>query len=191
MNILLLGPKNLVLLNFLRSYNDSVTQISEKISLGYIEENDFDFLISYGYRYIISEIILNLFKDRAINLHISFLPFNRGADPNFWSFLENTPKGVTIHMLDKGVDTGKIIFQKEIFFTSKNESLLSSYEKLHQTILDLFFENWEKIKTKNFKLSKQIGTGSFHALKDIEQYLYLLKKDGWNTKVSKLKIEKK
>ncbi len=191
MNILLLGPKNLVLLNFLRSYNDSVTQISEKISLGYIEKNDFDFLISYGYRYIISEIILNLFKDRAINLHISFLPFNRGADPNFWSFLENTPKGVTIHMLDKGVDTGKIIFQKEIFFTSKNESLLSSYEKLHQTILDLFFENWEKIKTKNFKLSKQIGTGSFHALKDIEQYLYLLKKDGWNTKVSKLKIEKK
>ena len=191
MNILLLGPKNLVLLNFLRSYNDSVTQISEKISLGYIEKNDFDFLISYGYRYIISEIILNLFKDRAINLHISFLPFNRGADPNFWSFLENTPKGVTIHMLDKGVDTGKIIYQKEIFFTSKNESLLSSYEKLHQTILNLFFENGEKIKTKNFKLSKQIGTGSFHALKDIEQYLYLLKKDGWNTKVSKLKIEKK
>jgi len=34
------------------------------------------------------------------------------ADPNVWSFIEKTPKGVSIHYLDAGIDTGDIIAQK-------------------------------------------------------------------------------
>ncbi|MCL0081308.1 hypothetical protein M1N64_03665 [Peptococcaceae bacterium] len=49
---------------------------------------------------------MDKFQGRAINLHISFLPWNRGADPNFWSFIENAPVGVSIHYLDEGIDTG-------------------------------------------------------------------------------------
>ena len=41
---------------------------------------------------------------------MSFLPYNRGSHPNFWSFVENTPKGVSIHEVSNGIDDGDIIF---------------------------------------------------------------------------------
>ena len=45
---------------------------------------------------------------------MSFLPYNRGSHPNFWSFIDDTPKGITIHEIDEGADTGNIVFQKKI-----------------------------------------------------------------------------
>lgn len=76
----------------------------------------YDWIISYGYRHIIPEEIIKKTKNPIINLHISYLPFNRGSHPNYWSFKEKTPKGVTIHFIDKGIDTGPILCQKEFFF---------------------------------------------------------------------------
>ena len=64
-------------------------------------------------------------KNNIINLHISYLPYNRGAHPNFWSFVENTPSGVSIHQVDSGIDTGKIVIQKQINF-----NLLKNKKKL-------------------------------------------------------------
>ena len=71
-----------------------------------------DFIVSFGYRKIINYSILSQFKKPIINLHMSYLPFNRGSHPNFWSFIDNTPKGVTIHEVSKGIDDGNIIFLK-------------------------------------------------------------------------------
>ena len=73
----------------------------------------FEWIISYGYRFIIPKDNIQNLKNPIINLHISYLPFNRGAHPNYWSFKENSPKGVTIHFIDSGVDTGPILVQKK------------------------------------------------------------------------------
>ena len=43
-------------------------------------------------------------KRPIVNLHISYLPFNRGSHPNYWSFVENTPKGVSIHEIDEQIE---------------------------------------------------------------------------------------
>lgn len=128
--------------------------------------------------------MINLFNGNAINLHISYLPYNRGADPNFWSFVENSKKGVTIHLLDKGLDTGDIIVQKEIKF-DKDETLASSYKKLNLEIQNLFIKNWDLIKTKSYTPKKQSG-GTYHRSKDKDRYFSLLP-DGWDTKISDLK----
>jgi len=72
--------------------------------------------------------------NRAINLHPSLLPWNRGAHSNFWSFLEDTPKGVTIHIIDEGIDTGDILLQKKIKFDQSKETLRSSYGRLQQEL---------------------------------------------------------
>ena len=69
--------------------------------------------MSFGYRKIIHNKILKKLHKPIVNLHISYLPYNRGSHPAFWAFLDRTPSGVTIHELDKGIDTGKIIFQKK------------------------------------------------------------------------------
>ena len=128
-----------------------------------------------------------MFPNRAINLHISYLPYNRGADPNFWSFIDGTPKGISIHYLDEGVDTGDIIVQKEISFDSlDSETLTSSYQKLHVEIQNLFFQHWDLIKNQKCDRTPQVGTETTHKVKDKEYLFHLMEKDGWNTKISVL-----
>ena len=149
-----------------------------------VERYKYDFLISFGYRYIIREEVLTLFKEKAINLHISYLPWNKGSDPNLWSILENTPKGVTIHRLDRGLDTGEILCQKEISFND-DDTLKSSYEKLQTGLVELFKENWGNIKYKKAISVKQKITGSYHKSSDKNSYLKLLT-NGWDTKIKNL-----
>ena len=126
MNILFLGNNN-PLIEYLYSIDEKVTTTSKKILLDDIK--DYDFIISYGYRHIIKKDIIDFFKNRIINLHISYLPYNRGADPNLWSLLDGTQSGVTIHYMDYHLDTGDILVQNKVTFNS-NATLASSYEKI-------------------------------------------------------------
>ena len=63
---------------------------------------------------LLKKRVLNNIIIPIVNLHISYLPWNRGAHPNFWSFFDATPTGVSIHLIDKGIDTGPIIVQKKV-----------------------------------------------------------------------------
>jgi methionyl-tRNA formyltransferase len=122
-----------------------------------------------------------------VNLHISYLPWNRGADPNLWSFLEDSPKGVTVHYMDEGVDTGDIIAQKKIEFAKEEEQTLSStYNILKKEIEGLFEKVWPDIVNGSAKRVRQPGKGSSHKLADKKPYMHLLDK-GWNTPVANLK----
>lgn len=146
-----------------------------------------DLIISYGYRFIIKEDVIKKYPNKIINLHISYLPWNKGADPNIWSYLEETPKGVTIHLIDQGIDTGDIIFQKEIKIDEDNETLSSSYTKLQNEIKNLFKDNWNIIKNLEFNPIKQKGEGSIHYIKDLKEISFLLEKKGWETPIMELK----
>jgi methionyl-tRNA formyltransferase len=114
---LFLGPENSfqdrVVDHLLREGNE-VQKSQEPLDQIFLDNSSYEFLISFGYRHILRKEIVDYFSGRSINLHASLLPWNRGADPNLWSFLENTPKGVTIHEIDYGVDTGKILAHREI-----------------------------------------------------------------------------
>ena len=182
-SILFLGPDDSPLIAWLRAQGEEVTQTSKTLSADLVSNQGYSFLISYGYRHILRNDILDLFPSKAINLHISYLPWNRGADPNFWSFVERTPKGVTIHYLDEGVDTGDIIVQEETEFDLNQDTLATSYEKLHTAIQDLFKQHWQDIKIGQNQRHQQTGEGSRHKLKDKEKLLHLLS-DGWNTPIS-------
>jgi len=185
--ILFLGPSDSPVFVWLQKNGENVFSTVDKFTVEYILENGFNFLISYGYRFILKKEILDLFPNRAINMHISYLPYNRGADPNFWSFIEGTPKGVSIHYLDERVDTGDIIVQKEVSFNSLDtETLASSYQKLQVEIQNLFFQHWDLIKSQKCDRAPQVGTGTTHRVKDKEHLLHLMEKDGWNTKLSVL-----
>ena len=188
MNILFLGPiksPQESIIDFLSNTGDSVNQYDKKLNTKEVQKYKYDFLISFGYRYIIRKEVLNLFKEKAVNLHISYLPWNKGSDPNLWSILENTPKGVTIHRLDCGLDTGEILFQKEMFFDN-DDTLKSSYEKLQIGLVELFKENWKNIKYRKVISVKQEITGSYHKSSDKNSYLKLLT-DGWDTRIKNLK----
>lgn len=185
MNILFLGNDDNPLIDWLKEQKENVLQTDDKISVDYIEVNYIDFIVSYGYRHIIKKDVIDKLPNKCINLHISYLPFNRGADPNLWSFIEGTPKGVTIHYLDEGVDTGNIIVQKEVYFDIEKETLKTSYSLLQDEIQKLFKENWHSIKEGKCNSIVQPDEGTKHYVKDknrIEDKLV----NGWDTPVSSL-----
>lgn len=167
MRVLFLGndfAKNLI--NWLMSVGEEVVCREDRISIEDVRGIKPDFIVSYNYRYIIPKEIIDFVDSKAINLHISYLPYNRGAHPNIWSFLEDTPKGVTIHYIDEGIDTGGIIVQKEVFIDENKETLRSSYEILHKESHGLFKENWNKIKNCEIVPQPQTGGGGANTLRE-------------------------
>lgn len=165
---------------------EDVVVIESAVSKGDVRRHDPDFMISYNYRYIIGNDVLSLLPDRVINLHISMLPWNRGADPNAWSFLDDTPKGVTIHMVDNGVDTGNILLQEEVFM-SEEETLASSYDILNERLRIMFMQNWDKIKNFAVVPRPQASGGSMHHKDDMKEVRKVLEEKKWNIKISEFK----
>jgi len=174
------------LVEWLSNSADEVVSCDKEISQDNIMNILPDFIISYNYKYIIAEDIINKMMDKIINLHISYLPWNKGVAPNLWSFLDDTPKGVSIHLIDKGIDTGHILCQRLIKFKADKETLASSYAELNRSIQELFRDNWEKIKTFQLYPVPQRAGGSVHGIKDFSGVKHLLGEEGWNIRVPEL-----
>ena len=164
MKILLLSNNNnaQVLYDKLTRKGCDVTIYPNAIDVPFIESFQPDLVVSYNYRHIVKKDVIELLGKRIVNLHCSYLPWNKGASPNLWSFIENSPKGVTIHRLEEGLDTGKIIVQKEVFFDEDKETLRTSYDKLNEEITELFMDYFKTISSGNYKLIDQVGEGSYH-----------------------------
>ena len=150
-----------------------------------------DLVVVFNYRHILRKNIFKRLKRPAINLHTSYLPFNRGSHPNFWSFVENSPKGVTIHEIDGGLDSGSIIYQKKIFFNihdKKNDDFFKTYQILVFEIQRLFLKKINQILNKKYVSKKQKNNGTFHYKKDLPIFM----KENWKSKITNiLKIYKK
>lgn len=179
MRVLFLGAADSPICAYLKTASDEIYGTEEKIDTTF---TCFDWIVSHSYRHIIKPNLLELFPGHAINCHISYLPWNRGADPNLWSWVDDTPKGATIHLIDEGVDTGDILSQRELRLR-KSETLTTSYQKLQDHLLQMFKDFWPK-REKAYP-RKQIGRGSYHTKKDREKLEHLLIK-GWDTPVAEL-----
>jgi methionyl-tRNA formyltransferase len=186
MNVLVLGIVPSPLTPILKEYSCNVVETDIQTDINCLKKNSIDFIISYRYRHIIKKPIIEYVKGNIINLHISLLPWNRGADPNLWSFLEDTPKGCTIHYIDDGIDTGDIIIQKPVVFEPKGETLATTYNKLNAEVVHLFRKEWPRIMNGDIKRTKQIPFACAHRLTDKQTFEYLLDKKGWDTDVEEL-----
>ena len=140
----------------------------ERLDPEWCKKERFDLALSYTYRYIITEDVIDSLDGNVVNLHNSFLPWNRGADPNLWSIAEKTPRGVTLHYVNAGLDKGDVIAQKLVNDTDE-ETLESSYMNLHKAAISLFldtlpwFAHWQGMR------KKPLGKGSYHSVKDGER----------------------
>lgn len=142
-------------------------------------------VVSHGYRIILRRDVLGLLPDRVINLHISLLPWNRGADPVLWSVLENTPTGVTIHFMDEGVDTGDVIAQRPVEIY-EDDTFAALYTRCTRALADLFREQWSDIDRGRADRRRQAGNGTSHTVRDRAAVEHLLTL-GWNTPCAPLR----
>jgi folate-dependent phosphoribosylglycinamide formyltransferase PurN len=88
-----------------RSVNDDETiSLFQKLSPRVIVVN--------GTR-ILDERLLNATNGIFLNTHVGITPLYRGVHGGYWALAANDPDhfGVTIHRIDKGIDTGDIIAQ--------------------------------------------------------------------------------
>ena len=147
-----------------------------------IEESKFesvDLVISFGYRHLLSETIVEKYSP-IINLHVSYLPFNRGSFANFWSFYDQTQSGVSIHLIDKGIDTGDILYQKKIDFDPKKMTFRETHNILLEQIEKLFLDNISQILSLKYPLIKQSHKGTYHHSKDFPSEFR-----GWDENIDK------
>lgn len=65
--------------------------------------------------YKISKELLALPQKGFLNFHYGLLPQRRGPQPVLWHLLKNDKEaGVTIHVMDEGIDTGPIVMQEKL-----------------------------------------------------------------------------
>jgi methionyl-tRNA formyltransferase len=186
LRILLLGPESSPLVPFLRAGGDEVVVRTEALDVGAVEALAPDAVVSYGYRHVLpADVVARLPKGRSVNLHISLLPWNRGADPNFWSALDGTPAGVTIHHLSAGLDSGDVAAQRAVEIGDE-ETLRSSYDRLQQEIQTLFREIWPRLREGRAPRQPQPPGGSYHRVADRAPLEHLLNR-GWDTRVGDLR----
>ena len=105
-----------------------------------VKELNPDICVVAAYGKIITKETLEIPKYGCINFHVSLLPELRGPSPIQYSILLGLPKtGVTIMIMDEGMDTGPILTQIEIPI-EKSDTSTSIQEKLLDKGLPLLLQ---------------------------------------------------
>lgn len=52
---------------------------------------------------------INLFANGILNFHPAYLPYNKGSHSAFWSIMNKTPYGATLHFMNEAFDSGSIV----------------------------------------------------------------------------------
>lgn len=114
-----------------------------------------DVIVVVAYGKILPQSILSIPKYGCVNVHASLLPKYRGAAPIQWSILngENLT-GVTTMFMDKGLDTGDIIQQKEVKI-DPDETSGELFSRLCLMGADLLSETLDLIESGNALRTKQ------------------------------------
>ena len=81
----------------------------------WLEEHGVELVVLAGYMHLLTEPFLQRFPERIVNVHPSLLPAFPGAhaiDDALDAGAETT--GVTVHLVDEGLDTGPVLAQEEV-----------------------------------------------------------------------------
>ncbi len=122
--------------------------------IDYISSLDLDWIILAWWHQMLKQEIIDIPKFGIINTHNSLLPFNRGVHSNFWSIVEEKEYGVSIHLVEKGVDDGDIISQVKIPYdwTTNGGQL---YELGMEALEKLFEDTYVKLRKNEFITTPQ------------------------------------
>ena len=92
-----------------------ITTVRSQEFLACFDGMDFDLVISAHFQRILPVSLFRRARLGALNLHPSLLPRYRGMAPQHWPIiLGDAETGVTVHCIDEGVDTGRIVHQVRI-----------------------------------------------------------------------------
>ena len=104
----------------------------EAIIVNALNELNIDLVCLAGYMRICGKTLLSSYEGKIINIHPALLPSFKGAHGILDAYNYGVKVfGVTVHYVDSGMDSGKIIDQ-ESFHIKENDTLESIEEKIHE-----------------------------------------------------------
>ena len=157
---------------YLKMNRNKVIILSKKISkekLKKIRAVKPDYILVIFWPHLLPENLIGAAKKGCINLHIGYLPYNRGKNANVWPIINQTPAGVSMHFIDKSIDGGRVVSQIKVktYITDDGKTL---YDRLIKNCLPLFKKTWKKIKENKLRCKKQrLSKGSIHYSKDFKK----------------------
>lgn len=110
----------------------------------FIQDLRCDVLLSVNYLFIIEEDLIRLPRQYAINIHGSLLPLYRGRSPHVWAIINGEKEtGITAHLIEGGVDTGRIVKQMRIpiGFEDTGGAILEKFNALYPSFIFLVLED--------------------------------------------------
>lgn len=126
-----------------------------------------DIAVSVFFGYILAGDLIDVFPKGVVNVHPSYLPYNRGSYPNVWSILERTPAGVSLHYIDEGIDTGAIIARKKVPVDPVDTGA-TLYRKLEKSCIQLFVNTWPQIVAGTVTpIAQNRDEGTYHRTADV------------------------
>ena len=97
-----------------------------------------------GYMRILSDVVLEAYRDRIVNIHPSLLPAFKGAHAIADAFAYGVKVfGVTIHYVDATLDGGKIISQRAFGYDGDDIAELEA--RIHAVEYPLYIETINKL----------------------------------------------
>ena len=99
-----------------------VSSVNSVQTLDILKNLDVDAIVVNGTR-IISSKILESIDAPFINTHSGITPKYRGVHGGYWALVAKDKEhcGVTVHLVDKGIDTGGVLYQDIINITNEDD----------------------------------------------------------------------
>ena len=121
--------------------------VNETEFVQYVKGMASDLNISVSYDQILRKAIRQSARMGFINAHAGKLPFYRGRNPINWAIINNeTEIGLTLHFVDKGIDTGDIIVQRTLPLVWEDD-YQTALGKVHEALPEVVSEGVKLIET--------------------------------------------
>ncbi len=143
---------------------------SSQQTANFITENNLEFDTGFllWWPKIIKKPLIDIPRHGFVNTHPSLLPHSRGKHYNFWTLVEQTPFGVTLHKVNEGIDTGDIVAQQEIPYgwTDTGGTL---HAKALEAMIILFKQSYPDLRhTDPVGVPQDLNHGSAHFANEID-----------------------
>lgn len=115
----------------------NVVSVNSQESMNKLKSLQPDLIVVHGTRIISKKVLTSLTGTSFLNIHAGITPRYRGSHGAYWALLNNDKEncGVTVHLVDAGIDTGNILQQKEILPTTKDNFTTYPYLQLAEGLL--------------------------------------------------------
>ena len=105
-----------------------------------------------GFMQILSKKFVYLWRNRIINIHPSYLPKNKGLNPQKQVINEKASyTGCTVHFVNEKIDDGKIILQEKVK-VMHNDSVQTLSDRILEKEHVIYPKALEKIASEILKI---------------------------------------